>query len=397
MKCAAIILFCACTVWAAPTEENSVQLLAVANRQFAAGVYKEILKTQQGNLIFSPFSAETVLALLSAGANGPTHDELVHGLSLPSSQQSIQKSFKEFLPKLTSNTEDLKLLSANKIYAGKHVKLEKAFEQVAVDVYHSGVENIDFSKNVEAANTINKWVETQTHDKIKDLIKSDSVSDATALVLVNALYLSAKWVNPFEDFLTKPQKFYKNNNDHVEVPTMSQIDYFHYYDNTELGVKFLELPYVADGLSMVIALPHEKEGLTALEKNVEKLLEPQPLKRERVDVKLPQFTIDSEIPFVDILKALGVNKIFGGGADLSGLSSTNKNLLVSDVIQKAFINVTETGTEAAAATAVQIAFMSSLQEYPAPPPPKPFYVEHPFSYCIKKDDVILFAGRVDFQ
>ncbi|CAH1108009.1 unnamed protein product [Psylliodes chrysocephalus] len=353
MKCAVILLFCTCAVWAEPTEENNIQQLAVATRHFTADVYKEILKTQQGDLVFSPFSVETILALLSAGANGPTHDELVHSLSLPSSQQSIQKSFKEFLPKLTSNTNDLKLLSANKIYAREDVKFEDAIEQVAVDVYHSGVENIDFSKNDEAANTINKWVETQTYIKITDLIKSDSLSNATSLVLVNALYFSAKWANPFRDYLTKPQKFYKNKNDYVEVLTMSQINYFNYYDNTESGVQFLELPYVGDGLSMVIALPYEKEGLTALEKNVENLLETQELKPKRMHLKLPKFTIDSEFPLVDSLKGFGVKKIFDGEADLSGLSSTNEKLIVSEVVQKSFINVTEIGTEAAAATGGQ--------------------------------------------
>jgi len=396
MKCALILLALACTAWAAPSEEDHLHQLEVGNRKFTASVYKEILKTVEGNLIFSPFSAETVLALLSAGANGPTHDELLTGLSLPSTQTGVQKAFKQFLPKLKSDTENLKLLSANKVYAGKNVKLEPAFQKVAVDIYESGVENVDFSKKVDAAHTINTWVEQKTNEKIKNLISPDDLGESTALVLVNALYLSARWGKEFETYNTKPLKFWKTATESVDVDTMSMTHYFDYYENTELGVKFLEVPYKADGLSMVIALPNEKEGLKSLEKNVEKLMEPQPMTRERVDLRLPRFTIESEIQFVDVLKSLGVEKVFAPGADLSGLSSTDKNLYVSKVIQKAFINVTETGTEAAAATAVMILFGASPNS-PPPPTPKIFHVEHPFTYMIKKGDVILFAGRVNFK
>ncbi|CAH1108019.1 unnamed protein product [Psylliodes chrysocephalus] len=392
MKCAIILLVCACAVWAAPTEEDNLQALAVGNRQFAASVYKEILKTNQGNLIYSPFSAQVVLALLSAGANGPSHDEIVTGVSLPSSQEKIQKAFKEFLPKLKSDTEKLKLLSANKVYVGQDVKLEPSFQKIAVEIYDSSAENVDFSKNEVAAAHINEWVESQTNHKIQNLVDKDSLSSDTALVLVNALYMSAKWSSTFSEYATRPEKFYKTAKDTVDVPTMSQINHFNYYDNTELGAQFLELPYEADGLSMVIVLPHEKEGLKALESNVEKLFAPQPLKRERVDVKLPKFQIDSEIKFVEILKSLGVKKIFEEDADLKGLSANKKRLYVSEVIQKAFINVTESGTEAAAATAGMIEDRIALR--PRPSVPKIFHADHPFTYYIQTNGIVLFGGHV---
>ncbi|CAG9854555.1 unnamed protein product [Phyllotreta striolata] len=394
MKVAIIFLLTAYVVCAAPAEEEPLKALATGNRQFAANVYKEIVKTQKGNLIFSPFSAETVLALLSAGAKGDTHDELVSGLSLPRNQQTIQSAFKEFLPTVNKNTDDLKLLSANKIYAGKDVKLEADYNKIASDVYNSGVQNVDFEKNVEAAGIINSWVEEQTNNKIKDLIKPDAIDGSTAMVLVNALYMSAKWVNTFDKYSTAPQKFWRTKDNSVDVPMMKQIDHFRYYDNKDLGVKFLELPYIGDGLSMVIALPDERDGLTAIESNIEKIMEPQPMESKRVDVKLPKFKIESEIKFVDILKSLGVEKIFNPGANLSGLSATHKNLMVSDVIQKAFIDVTESGTEAAAATAVIAVERVMVMELPNPAP-IPFHVDHPFSYFIKKDDVILFVGKID--
>ncbi|KAJ8939781.1 hypothetical protein NQ314_010985 [Rhamnusium bicolor] len=151
--------------------------------------------------------------------------------------------------------------------------------------------------------------------------------------------------------LHKKKNFFKTKDDVVEVDTMHQVEYLNYYENPTLNAKFLELPYKGGDISMVIVLPNETEGLSRLEQNIEQLLQPQPFTKERVDVDLPKFTIETEIKFIPILENLGIRKVFNTGADLSGLSSTDKNLYVSDVIQKAFINVTETGTEAAAATA----------------------------------------------
>jgi len=394
MKCVILPLLFLCSALAAPSDvQTPLQLLSVGNRQFTAAVYREILKASKGNLIFSPFSAETVLALTSEGAKGETRKELIDALHLPESQDQIQKAFKEILPKLKLDTRNVKLLAANKIYVADNVKLEDNFKGIAVSTYESDVTNVDFKKGADAANEINQWVEKQTNQKIKDLIKSDQLTGDTAMILVNALYLSAKWSIPFKEGLTKNEKFYKTADETLELPTMNNVDFYNYYKNNETNVQFLEMQYKSEGLSMVVALP-EREGLTALESNLEKVFEPKSWTRVVVDVKLPKFTINSQIKFVNILKSLGAKKMFGTEADLTGMSSTHKNLHVSDVVQKAFISVSESGTEAAAATAVAV---ESRAGRIIRPPIETFHADHPFIYVIKYHDIILFAGKVESQ
>ncbi|CAG9817974.1 unnamed protein product [Phaedon cochleariae] len=397
MKYAVILFFVMGAVMAAPAEEDALQEFIRGNRKFTAGVYKELIKTHKGNIIMSPFSAETVLALTTEGARGDTALEMSKGLSLPSTNERTQQAFKTFLPQLTASEEELKLLSANRIYVGEGVKLEEKFRNIAENIYKSGVENVNFAENVAAASTINRWVEDQTNNRISDLIKSDSIDSDTKMVLVNALYFSGEWVNQFEDYATTKKDFYRSKDDSVKVDMMAQTEYFRYYENPTLNAKFLELPYKGRNISMVIALPNERNGLAALEQNIEAVLEPQPFKSERVEVQMPRFTIESEIKFVPILQNLGVNKLFGREADLSGLSSTDKNLYVSDVIQKAFINVTETGTEAAAATAVMTNYQSAIVYYG--PPPSVFHANHSFVFSIVTNNVVIFSGRIqgDFK
>ncbi|XP_023015269.1 antichymotrypsin-2 isoform X5 [Leptinotarsa decemlineata] len=392
MKFPILIFAIVCGIRAAPTEEDALQEFIIGNRKFTAAIYKELIKVNEGNLIVSPFSAETILALTHEGAKGESASELATGLFLPKTKERTRAAMKSFLPKLKKSDDDLKLLSANKIYVANDAKLEDDFRATAENVYDSGLENIDFVQNVKAADTMNEWVESRTNNKIKELINSDDIDGDTKLVLINALYFSGKWQNQFEDYLTSKKKFYKSKDESVDVDMMHQTEYLKYYENPKLNAKFLELPYQGSNISMIIALPNEKEGLAELEQNIEELLEPQPLKFERVDVQLPRFTIESEIKFIPILKKLGINKVFGREADLSGLSSTHKDLVISDVVQKAFINVTESGTEAAAATAVLFAEAAAIIYDHQPP--KVFYVQHPFFYCIVKDGVILFAGRV---
>lgn len=385
------LLFVGAALAAPPSLDGSIEILATGDRLFNTAVFKETLKTNKENIIFSPFSAETVLSLASEGAINETKSELIKALHLSEESGKNQEAFKQLLPKLTIQSEHVRLLSANKIYADNGVILEDAFRKTAVDIYRSDIENVKFSENLEAAYQINRWVEDQTNHKIKNLVEADDINADTTLVLVNALYLSADWFNPFANSATHIQKFYKTDSDFQEVPMMHNLALFSYYENTELNTQFINLRFKHEGLSMVIALHKEIEGIATLQNNLEDVFKSQPWKSEFVDIKLPKFSISSSINFVNILKAMGVEKIFDKAqADLSGLSSNRKNLYVSNVIQKAFINVTETGTDAAAASAIMIQTRSG---HMIGPNRKTFHADHPFIFYIKYHDIILFAGR----
>lgn len=388
MKCF-LLLTILYGVLGGPVQDEAVQEFVTGNHKFSASVYKEILKEKTGNFIVSPLSAEIVLALTNEAARGETAVELTTGLSLPNTKEKTQKAIKSLLPNLKKNDDQLKLLSANKIYTDKSLKLEDDFKTTAATVYESGVQSVDFKNKVEASATVNNWVEDNTNHKIKDLIAPDDINDDTKAILVNALYFSGKWVSQFEDYNTRNKKFFKTKDDSIDVATMSQTEYFKYYESPTLKAKFLELPYSGGDISMVIVLPNERDGLQSLEQNIEQVFAPQPLANARVEVQLPKFTIDSKIKFIPILKTLGIRKLFED-ADLTGLSSNFKDLSVSDVIQKAFINVTESGTEAAAATAVRADERSAhLYHFD----PIFFHADHPFVYQIKSNGVVLFMGR----
>ncbi|XP_018575332.1 antichymotrypsin-2 isoform X3 [Anoplophora glabripennis] len=371
-----------------PVENEVLKEFVNGNHKFTAAVYKEILKNEKGNFIASPFSVETVLALTNEGAKGDTSSELITGLSLPKTKDNIQKFFKTFLPKLKKSDEELKILSANKIYVKEGVKLENDFKSIATSIYNSGVSDVDFKNKVEAAETINNWVEDNTNHKIKNLIDPDTLDKDTSMILVNALYFSGKWASEFQSYSTYKKKFFKTKDETVDIDTMYQSEYLSYYENPALNTKFLKLDYRGADVSMTFVLPNAVDGLATLEENVEQLLVTQPLIKAIIEVEIPKFVTETSIKFKPILQDLGIQKLFTDEADLTGLSSSDKNLLVSDVVQKAFINVTETGTEAAAATAVH-GVPSSL-----PPPPKySFKADHPFLYFIKYNGIVLFVGR----
>ncbi|XP_072391491.1 antichymotrypsin-2-like [Diabrotica undecimpunctata] len=391
MKLAIILALATSTTLVAPSDVQSpIEQLAIGNQQLTSNVYKEILKTNNGSIIFSPFSAETVLALTSEGAKGDTRTELIAALHLPESQETIQEGFKELLLQLKINNNYAVLASANKIYVANGINLEDDFKKTAESVYASGIEQIDFSNSAKAANIINQWVESQTNKKIKDLIKPEYINNSTVMTLINALYLSAEWYTRFSYYNTITDKFYTTDSKQIDHPTMVITDIFKHYENKELDTQFLEIPFESHGLVFCIALPNKKDGIAALENKIEKVFEPQPYTDMPVHLRLPKFTVETELNLKSILQSLGIQKIFKFDADLAGLAKNDKNLHVSEVIQKAFIQVAENGVEAAAATAFEYKLFSG---HIFSQDPIKFFADHPFVYFIKYNNVILFAGK----
>jgi serpin B len=373
------------------TDEKVMEEFVKANNSFLPSVYKEIVKKENGNLLVSPLSAQTILALTFSGCRGETAEELRIAVHFPDDPAKIQSAVKAVLSNLKTK-EGCKLCIANKMYVTKGVPLQNEFQEIVKEVYFADSENIDFTKKVEAAEIMNSWVEKETENKISNLIDSRLLNELTRIVLINTLYFKGDWKDKFHLAHTKKMNFYKTPNETVEVDAMSnkRIEFFSICISEELNAKVLKLPIHGDA-SMMFVLPNERDGLAELENKIDKVFSSCEFSEELVSIFLPKFKIEYQIDFKAVLENLGVQAMFSDeDADLSGIAGEKGELLVDAVLQKTFIDVSEEGVEAAAATFAVIRI--PMSGYATPP--VPFIADHPFIFYIKVDDVIIFAGRV---
>ena len=367
---------------------------AEGESRFALDLYAR-LKDQKGDLFFSPYSIHTALAMTAAGARGATAGEMAKVLGLPPSEEA-QAAIAETLrilnnPPKVAGQDAYQLSVANALWGQNGLEFRKEFLDLLAKDYQATLKSLDFASAASAAaKAINEWVEEKTSGKIKDLVDAGAVQGAV-LVLTNAIYFKSGWETPFSKAATKDLPFHRQGGDPVNIPMMGRIGRFGYLKGE--GFQALDIPYQGRELTMTIFLPDEAEGLAALEKqltaeNVARwLLE---IKDQDVDARIPRWKTTAQIQLSRELKAMGMPLAFSGSADFSGIGSGP--LFVSEVIHKAFIDVDEKGTEAAAATAVVMrASAPRIPEHP-----KVFLADHPFVYLIrhKQSGAILFLGRV---
>ncbi|KAL3282250.1 hypothetical protein HHI36_005442 [Cryptolaemus montrouzieri] len=371
--------------------ENSELQVLQSNGQFTNKLYK-ILSKKEGNVFFSPASAHAVLAMSYLGSAGSTEKAYATSLGLPSPSATAD-GYEQITNKL-NNVPNVTLLIANKVYINQGFTLKETFKTAIVDKFHSEVESVKFADNVATANTINKWVEDKTKNKIKDLIKSSSLDALTRLVLVNAIYFKGNWLNKFDKEATRTEPFHLNEKETIDVQMMHLYKKFNYKYDSDLKAKIVELPYSNPEVSLVIILPDEIEGIKDVETKLEnvdlsKIMEGS--YKTNVELALPKFKIETTIPLKEPLAELGLGEIFSVKANFSNLITTDEDLHVSEVIQKAFIEVNEEGTEAAAATEMGIITYSLTI-------PKYFVAKHPFVFLlIQKGSAgkcVLFHGKV---
>ena len=237
--------------------------------------------------------------------------------------------------------------------------------------------------------TINDWVSNQTEGRIEDLIPQGVIDALTRLVLTNAIYFNAAWLNPFNEDLTTDGTFYLPDGSETVVPMMSQTESFGYLDGD--GYQAVELPYDGSELAMVIMMPDSgKFGTFEDSLDIEKVgAIMDGIESKQVALTLPKFEFESEFSLADTLAAMGMPVAFSGAADFSGMTGT-KELLIGDVLHKAFVSVDEAGTEAAAATAVVMELTAVPEE------PIEVTIDRPFIFLIYdiETEAILFLGRV---
>jgi serpin B len=374
--------------------DPDVLALAEANNEFALNFYRHAAAKDEGNLFISPYSISSALAMTYVGARGKTAEEMKTTLHFKLENDRLNAAFSKLITQLDGEGKPrpFQLTVANRLWGQAGYGFSPEFLKTTSEFYHAGLEEKDFIKSPEEARkAINEWVEKQTKEKIKDLIPPNGVSPATRLVLSNAIYFKASWLEQFKPRATKAGQFQLGDGKSVEAQLMNISRHMPYADLESFAV--LQVPYEGNSQSMIILLPKKNDGLADLEKQLtnENLTSWLPkLKVQLIQLKLPKFKTTSQLSLKKTLEEMGMKEPFiFGKADFSGIASVEK-LVISDVFHKAYVDVNETGTEAAAATAVLVGAGS------VPPTPVPFHADHPFIYLIR-DNVsgsILFAGRL---
>jgi serpin B len=371
-----------------------VRSIAANNDRFALELYGRLRTMREDNLVFSPASLSTALAMTYAGARGKTAEEMARVLHFDLPPEKLHAVFGDLLRAWDAEgkQQGCRLVVANRLWGQQGFHFLPGFLDVTRDRYGAELAQVDFAGKAESARErINGWVEEKTQGKIHELVPSGVLDGTTRLVLTNAIDFKGMWTDPFLKPLTKVDTFHVPGGRKAEVPLMYQEGHFRYTAGD--GLKLLELPYANSELAMVLLLPDAVDGLPALEARLtgENLyLWQAGLRPREVKVFLPRFTLESRLQLADTLEAMGLSRAFKAGeADLSGIAG-DQGLFLSAAIQKAFIDVNEEGTEAAAATDINVKATEAIEGPPV------FRADHPFLFMIRdrRTGSLLFLGRL---
>jgi serine protease inhibitor len=369
--------------------------VAAGNRRFALGLFREIARTETGNIFVSPASIAFALGPLTAGATGETRAGIGRALSFPVTGDGLHPALAALQRGLEREGGDATISIANALWLNRGFTPRPAFIETAHAHYDSAVETLDFGGDAEgAAARINHWAETETHGRIPHVVEPSNFSAATRLVVTNAVYFLADWGRTFDPG-TEPGPFTQADGRRIDVPLMRQRWQFRHYRG--IGFAALDLPYRDERLVMTVLLPDTADGLPELEsrltpavldRTLQALDRAQPAD---VDVALPRLNLRKDYLLNGPLSRLGMGLAFTSRADFSGLSE--EPLQISTVKQFTFLRVDERGTEAAAVTVAEAIVITGARHTR---PPIHFHVDHPFLFMLRdrESGAILFFGRI---
>lgn len=390
----------------ANAEDDRKQLLSGIYR-FALELYKRQGKRTDGNIFLSPISISAVLNMACLGAKGETLDEMKAGLYLSDLDDSkLHQAFSELsvhlkkhISKEDESTKEpiFRLYMANRLYGDQSYQFLEEFQTACKKYYDSELTPVNFVADPEkTAVQINEWVSETTNQKIKDIISKDFIDDTTRLILVNAIYFKSAWQSPFVKGNTQEADFFVSPQETIRVQLMfRKIERARYNQSSSLHCQIIKLPYLYNRLSMFVLLPDKTSSLDALEEKlsagdlegIDDLFQQHP----DVNLWLPRFKIEETLELKEILCSMGMKSVFSmESADLSGIDGT-RSLYASKVVHKAFVDVNEEGTEAAAATVLGI----NTRSIRLPNETVDFRADRPFLFFIREEETkaILFLGR----
>ncbi len=373
----------------------------------AVELYK-VLDREDGNVVFSPSSIETALSMALQGARGETAAQMAKVLHSADPRQlaSAMNGLDRLLHSRNGERTDtdhhkghIELDNANSLWGQQGEPFEKRFLTTLAEQYGTGMHTVDYKKATEQARrAINGWVADNTHHRIKELIPANSLDSVTRLVLVNALYFKAPWNSPFDKAGTAPRDFHRLDGSTVKAPLMSLDTHLSYGHGQ--GWESVSMPYAGNELAMTVIVPNEGRF-----DEVERTLDAGELGRtlaggqdRQVMLKLPKFDFRQRFELSKTLRQLGMVVPFddSGLADFKGIvSDPKKPLYISKVHHQATITVDEKGSEASAATSVEMG-QAGAASGPRPPKPVVLTVDRPFLFAIHdiSTGAVLFMGRV---
>jgi len=382
--CFTFVLF-SLNVWATPSMAKPsftlTEQLAKANNEFAFRLFNQLDDPKERVTLLSPLSISSAMAMVASGAGGETREEILELLSI-SNDNLLGKSFGEYLKGMSYKEPQLEI--ANALVLQEPEGVLESYKALLKDDYDAEV----FPGNLAE---INFWCNEKTYGKIPKIL--EDLSPDSVCVILNAVYFKGDWVNPFEKSMTMDSPFKLLDNQTVEIPMMSQTSSFSVFGND--GYNSILLPYKGDKVSMVVLLPNDGTSLDDLKQNFssddfadlwKNLSKSSP---QKVWLLLPKFKIKSDYALIPPFKKMGLTAPFGGGADFSGISKGS--LEIQQIIHKAIVEVDETGTVAAAVTAVAMGRGAMSQ------PPPSFKVDRPFMFFLvdNQTGAILFMARVN--
>ncbi|VVB61663.1 Serpin (serine protease inhibitor) [uncultured archaeon] len=388
-----------------PKDETPIHLGNIisfddAVNAFSFDVFKKFFNDTQneGNIFTSPYSIFTALAMTYEGAKGTTADEMKKVLNIEQNNESFHEYMQSLYQYLNTN-KSYNISTANALWIKENYPLLKEYKNLILTYYGGNSTDMNFSNPEHAAKIINGWIENKTHNLIKNLISPGNIDPVlTDLILTNAIYFKGTWQIQFDEKNTTEKSFKISKEKYIDIETMRFIGTHNQFNYTENQImQMVELPYTGNEMSMTILLP--KEGYTTQDiirsmnhMSYKELIDS--MNNTELDISLPKFKIETPLYTLNnYLKELGMPTAFTGDADFSGMNGFGQ-LCISSVLHKAFIEVNEKGTEAAAATAV----IMVTSAYPGQnvTPRIVFNADHPFIFLIqhKTTDTILFMGEV---
>ncbi len=393
------ILFSACLMISFSAKAQETKTIHQNNTDFAFELYKN-LDDKTKNIFLSPYSISTAMAMTYSGSGSQTSKELAAGMHFDTDIKKSDEAFKILIEAINSrNNEDIKMSVANRLFGDQRFKFNQTYIDGVKNNFGAPLEKVDFVKDLEGSRKkINSWVESKTENKIKELIKEKVMDDSTKLVLVNAIYFYGDWAKQFDSTYTAKKDFHLDNTNKISHKLMWQKSYFEYMETDEFQA--IRMPYKGNTIYMEVYLPKSKDGIAEFEKTLTSANHEKWNKSfhsEEVYLTFPKFKMTADFSLGKIFEEkMGMKTAFSDAADFYGMvEKKEQGLKISKVIHKAFIDVSEKGTEAAAATAVIMQLVTTSIHH-EPDPYKIFTADHPFFFMIKDKSTgsILFMGKV---